>query len=90
MLKGEQFARWNNAKGLCILSWSPPAVTVNYGSCSSPARSLQNTVMGLGLVREVSTGCRDETASRSILADLEGRAVRVKAKILTPAEDADD
>ena len=33
------------------------------------------------------TGCRDEQAARRVLADLESRAERVKAGILTPAED---
>src|SRR5262249_32966248 len=37
---------------------------------------------------EVATGCRDETAARSVLADLERRAELVKAKVMTPAEDA--
>jgi integrase len=39
-------------------------------------------------VQEVATGCRDEQAARAILSELETRAMRVKAKILTPAEDA--
>lgn len=42
---------------------------------------------GSGIVREVATGCRDESAARSILTELERRAVRVKGKILTAAED---
>ena len=43
---------------------------------------------GSGIVREVATGCRDESAARRVLADLERRAELVKAKILTTAEDA--
>ena len=42
---------------------------------------------GQGIVREISTGCRDETAARSILADLERRAELVKANVMTSAED---
>jgi len=42
---------------------------------------------GAGVVQEVATGCRDESAARSILTDLERRAARVKGKILTTAED---
>ena len=88
MRKGEQFARWNNAKGKARTA----AVTTGRDGqlrIVLVARTFTAKYRdGSGLVREVSTGCRDETASRSILADLEGRAVRVKAKILTPAEDA--
>jgi hypothetical protein len=43
---------------------------------------------GQGVVREVPTGCRDETAARRVLADLERRAELVKAKVMTAAEDA--
>jgi integrase len=39
-------------------------------------------------VREVATGCRDETAAKSVLADLERRAELVKAKVMSAAEDA--
>ena len=39
------------------------------------------------MVVETSTGCRDETAARQVLADLERRAERVRAGLLTPAED---
>jgi integrase len=36
----------------------------------------------------VSTGCRDEEAARQVLADLQKRVQRIKAGVLTPAEDA--
>ena len=36
----------------------------------------------------VSTGCRDESAAKQVLADLEKRVERIKSGILTPAEDA--
>src|SRR3954452_11391725 len=42
---------------------------------------------GNGIVVETPTGCRDETAARQVLADLERRAERVRAGLLTPAED---
>ncbi len=42
---------------------------------------------GSGRLREFATGCRDKTAAKRILSDLEQRAAKVKAKILTPAED---
>ena len=43
---------------------------------------------GSGIVREVATGCRDESAARSILTELERRAEQVKGEILTAAEAA--
>ena len=38
-------------------------------------------------VCEVSTGCRDEDAARSILSKLERRAELIKANVITAAED---
>lgn len=43
---------------------------------------------GGGRVVEVSTGCRDETAARQVLADWVKRSERVRAGLLTAAEDA--
>ncbi len=43
---------------------------------------------GSGIVQEVATGCRDESAARSVLAKLERRAELVKGEVLTAAEDA--
>ncbi|MDV6031340.1 MAG: site-specific integrase [Phycisphaera sp. RhM] len=42
---------------------------------------------GEGVVREVSTGCRDKQAARAVLNELEQRADHVKAKIRTPEQD---
>ena len=42
---------------------------------------------GSGLVCEVSTGCRDEAAARSVLGELERRAELVKSGVMTVAED---
>ncbi len=43
---------------------------------------------GSGIVKEVATGCRDESAARSVLGKLERRAELVKGEVLTAAEDA--
>ena len=42
---------------------------------------------GGGIVRIVSTGCRDETAARQILADLERTAQLVRSNVITAAEE---
>ena len=41
---------------------------------------------GEGRRREVSTGCRDKTAARQVLADLVKRAEHMKAGIITPQQ----
>ena len=43
---------------------------------------------GNGHIREVSTGCRDETAARSVLGELERRGELVKAGVMTTAENS--
>ena len=43
---------------------------------------------GTGKIVEVSTGCRDETAAKQVLADFLKRSERVRAGLLTPTEDA--
>ncbi len=43
---------------------------------------------GYGVVREVSTGCRDEQAARRVLADLERKAELIRSGVITPTEDA--
>ena len=42
---------------------------------------------GQGVVNEVATGCRSKDAAKAVLKDLVDRAEKVKAKILSPAED---
>ncbi len=82
--KGERFAEWKPAKGktrTAPLSAAGDRITVEVGTYTAKYRD------GSGIVREVPTGCRDEAAARSLLTELERRAVRVKGKILTAAED---
>jgi len=43
---------------------------------------------GSGIVREAATGCRDESAARSVLTGLERRAERVRGGLLTAGEAA--
>lgn len=85
---GEQFARWKPAKGR---SRTAKVTTGKDGSIRIKVESgtyLAKFRDGSGIVREVSTGCRDEGAARSILADLERRAVLVKSKVISASEDA--
>jgi integrase len=86
--KGKRFARWRDAKGKLRTA----AVTTGKNGQDRIAVIARTFIAqyrdGNGHVRLVATGCRDEQAARSILADLERRAVRVKAKLLTADEDA--
>src|SRR5262245_38945010 len=85
--KGERCARWKDRKGK---TRTAPLTTGRDGQdrIVIVARTyLAKYRDGNGRVREVPTGCRDEQAAKAILADLERRAVRVKAKLLTAAED---
>jgi hypothetical protein len=83
--KGQRFAQWKDAKGkarTAPLTAAGDRIAVEAGTYTPKFRD------GSGVVREVSTGCRDETAARSVLGDLERRAELVKAKVMTAAEDA--
>jgi integrase len=86
--KGRRLAEWRDAKGK---RRSAPVTTgkngcdriiVTAGTYTAKYRD------GSGVVREVATGCRDESAARSVLTDLEKRAELVRGGILTAAEDA--
>jgi len=86
--KGEQFARWKNRRGK---NRTAPTTTGRDGSDRIVVQAGTYTAKyrdGQGIVREVATGCRDETAARQVLADLQRRAELVKAKVITASEDA--
>ena len=86
--KGERFARWKDAKGKLRTA---PLTTGRDGQERIVITAATFTAKyrdGGRIVREVPTGCRDEVAARSILADLERRAQLVKGKVITAAEDA--
>jgi integrase len=84
---GRRLARWRDTRGKVRTA---PLTT---GQDGSDRIALESRVFyaryrdGNGVVVEAPTGCRDEAAARSVLADLERRAERVRAGLLTPAED---
>jgi hypothetical protein len=84
--QGERLARWRDGKGKLRTA----AVTMGQNG-SDRIRDKSATYVaryrdGNGLLVEVSTGCRDKTAAQAVLADLERRAEKVRAGLLTPAE----
>ncbi len=86
--KNERFARWKNTKGrtrtaaLTIGNDDSERIVITASTFTAKYRD------GAGVVREVATGCKDETAARSVLRDLERRAELVKAGVMTSTEDA--
>ena len=83
--KGQRLAQWQDAKGrtrTAALTASGDRITVEAGTYSAKYRD------GSGIARKVATGCSDESAARFILTEVERRAVRVKGKLITAAEDA--
>src|SRR5262245_39139504 len=88
---GERYARWKDRKGKTRKALvTVPTKGVHAGQdrivLESPFYVAQYRDGG-GVLRVVSTSCRDETAARSVLADLERRSELVKAKVLTAGED---
>jgi integrase len=86
--KGERFARWKDRKGK---TRTAPLTVGEDGServvIDSPYYVAKYRD-GAGVVRVEATGCRDETAARRVLADLERRAELVRSKVMTAAEAA--
>ena len=85
---GEQFARWKPAKGktrtapVTMGKDGTDRIVITVGTYIAKFRD------GSGYVCEVSTGCRDEDAARSVLGKLERRAELVKSEVLSTAEAA--
>ncbi len=86
--KGQRLAEWLDAKER---RRTAPVTTGKDGTDRVVITARTYTAKyrdGSGIVREVATGCRDETAARSVLGDLERRAEKVKGGILTADEAA--
>ncbi len=85
---GKRFARWKPSTGK---TRTAPVTTGNDGTdriVVTVGTYLAKFRDGSGYVCEVSTGCRDEDAARSVLGKLERRAELVKSEVITTAEAA--
>jgi integrase len=86
--KGQRLAEWTDAKNkrrtapVTVGKDGTDRIVVTARTYTAKYRN------GAGIVREVATGCRDETAARAVLGDLERRAELVKGGVLSAAEDA--
>ena len=82
---GQRFARWKAGKR----TRTAKLTTGRDGSERIVTESptwLAKYRDGSGYVCEVSTGCRDEAAARSVLGELEKRAEKVRSGIISTAE----
>jgi integrase len=86
--KGERLARWKDRQGKTRTA--PLTIGKDAGEriVTESPYFIAKYRDGAGLVREVATGCRDETAARQVLADLERRAELVRSGVMTASEDA--
>ena len=86
--KGQRYARWKTAKG------KTRTARVTAGQDGSERIIMEAVTFtakyrdGSGRIVEKATGCRDETAARSVLAALVKRSEQVRSGIITPAQDA--
>ena len=90
--KGQRIARWTTPKGK---TRTAAVVVPTEGQFIEQERIAVETPTytakfrdGAGHVRTVATGCKDETAARAVLAELEKRAEKVRSGIITNAENA--
>jgi integrase len=85
-IKGKQGARWKDAKGktrkALVTAGRDGSVRIVIEARTYTAKFRD----GAGIVRTVPTGCRDEQAARSVLADLMRKAERIRSKIITKQE----
>ena len=86
--KGERLARWKDRRGK---TRTAPLTTGTDGSDRLLIESpffVAKYRDGAGNVQVVPTGCKDETAARQVLADLERKAELVRSNVITAAEAA--
>ncbi len=89
--KGERFVKWQDTKGR---TRTAPVLVPTEGKFTGQERIAVVTPTyfadyrdGSGRLRRVATGCRDESAARAVLAELEKRAEKVRAGIISKSED---
>lgn len=86
--KGQQFATWKDAKQktrkamVTASKEGKPRILIESRTYIAKYRD------GVGVVQTVATGCRDETAARQMLANLERQAERVRRGVITATEAA--
>ena len=84
--RGEQFAKWKPTKGRARTAKVTTGKDGSLRIVEESATYVAKFRDGSGVVREVSTGCRDEDAARSVLGKLERRAELVRSDVISSAE----
>jgi integrase len=86
--KGQRLARWRDRKGErqtgVVIEGRDGTLRVSVESATYVAKYRD----GSGVVREVSTGCRNKDAALAVLAELTSRAENVRAGVVTESDDA--
>jgi hypothetical protein len=85
---GQQFARWKPAKGKTRTAKVTTGADGTTRILDESGTYIAKFRDGSGYVCEVSTGCRDEDAARSVLSKLERQAELVKAEVISTGEAA--
>ncbi len=85
---GGQFARWKPAKGKTRTAKVTTGKDGSLRILDESGTYIAKFRDGSGYVCEVSTGCRDLDAARSILSKLERRAKLVKSEVISTADAA--
>jgi integrase len=86
--KGQRLARWRDSRGrqrtarLTVGKAGQQRIVIESGRYFAKYRD------GAGVVRLVATGCKDETAARQVLAELERKAELVRSGVMSAAEAA--
>jgi integrase len=86
--KGEKLARWKDRRGKARTA---PLTVGEQGQLRIVIESSRYYAKyrdAAGVVQVVPTGCRDETAARRVLADLERKAELVRSGVMSAAEAA--
>ncbi len=86
--RGKEYARWKGRNGR---TKTAIVTTIKDGSKRLSIESATYVARfrdGAGIIREVSTGCRDRDAAITVMNKLVSRSEKVKSGILTPTEDA--
>jgi integrase len=84
--KGERLARWKDRRG------KTRTALLTAGRDGTERIILESPFFvakyrdGAGIVQTVATGCRDETAARRVLTDLERKAELVRSNVMTATE----
>ena len=88
--RGKRFARWIGGRGNRSKKQTAEVRETKSGELRIVIQSKYYAKYrdGENIIRTVATGCKDETAARSVLADLERQAERVRSKVITAAEAA--